>query len=85
MSISSNTLFTFFFMTFSLTYSFDVLYCRRYISLPFAESSIFCSGYNTPLSSQLLFTAVVESSNSDPPYYFNSLVTNSGVGLAELC
>ncbi|RRT55376.1 hypothetical protein B296_00043576 [Ensete ventricosum] len=34
--------------------------CRRYISLPFAESSIFCFGCNTPLGSQMLFSIVVE-------------------------
>ncbi|RRT77403.1 hypothetical protein B296_00020892 [Ensete ventricosum] len=37
------------------------------------------------LAPQLLSAIVVELSNFDLPYYFNSPMTDSGVGSAELC
>ncbi|RWW38902.1 hypothetical protein BHE74_00055825 [Ensete ventricosum] len=35
-----------------------------------------------PFGSQPLSATVIEQSNSDPPCYFNSPMTESGVGLA---
>ncbi|RRT35226.1 hypothetical protein B296_00029195 [Ensete ventricosum] len=43
------------------------------------------AGVTHPFGSQPLSTTVVEQSNSDPPCYFNSPMTESGVGLVELC
>ncbi|RRT36933.1 hypothetical protein B296_00036927 [Ensete ventricosum] len=88
MSISSNTLFTFLSMTFFPTYSFVVVIeatvdaTSPRILLNLQSSAL---GATCPFSSQPLSVAVVELSNSDPPCCFNSPMTESGVGLAELC
>ncbi|RWW39722.1 hypothetical protein BHE74_00054922 [Ensete ventricosum] len=88
MSITSNTLFIFLSVTFSLTYSFDVLIeaavdvASPHLLLDLQSSALATTRLLAP---QLLSVVGVELSNFDPSYCFNSPMIDSGMGSAELC